>query len=204
MVVFDIGGVLVRITHDWADAAGVAGVSTDWHPDNPRPINGFPALEAYQSGEIEFEAYIQELAAWSGCDVEGADRIHRSILIGEYPGVRELAQDLRSRGILTGCLSNTNAAHWEELTGDRFPVITSLERKMASHLVGMAKPDPRIYRLFAETNGVAPEKIVFFDDNLPNVEAAREAGFRAHRIDPAGDTAAQMREFLELENASAE
>ncbi|GAA3507632.1 FMN phosphatase YigB (HAD superfamily) [Streptosporangium album] len=39
--------------------------------------------------------------------------------------------------------------------------------------LGMAKPDRRIYELAAERAGVAPERCLFVDDRLENVEAAR-------------------------------
>ena len=38
--------------------------------------------------------------------------------------------------------------------------------------------------------------ILFFDDDPANVEAARARGWRAERIDAAGDTAAQLLDAL--------
>ena len=54
--------------------------------------------------------------------------------------------------------------------------------------VGLAKPDPAIYRLAAERLGLAPAACVFVDDFERNVTAAREVGmqgilFRADRGD---------------------
>jgi putative hydrolase of the HAD superfamily len=52
--------------------------------------------------------------------------------------------------------------------------------------VGLAKPDPAIFRLMLERLGVAPQEAVFLDDSLRNVEAARALGIRAiHVADPA-------------------
>ena len=39
-------------------------------------------------------------------------------------------------------------------------------------------------------------EILFFDDAEENVQAARAVGWRAERIDPAGDTARQIAEAL--------
>ncbi|MFB4281485.1 MULTISPECIES: HAD family hydrolase [unclassified Nonomuraea] len=47
---------------------------------------------------------------------------------------------------------------------------------VSSARVGVAKPDPRIYRIAAERAGAAPERCLFVDDRLPNVEAARVLG----------------------------
>ena len=48
-----------------------------------------------------------------------------------------------------------------------------------SHEVRLRKPDPAIYALTAERLGVAPHEIVFLDDVVTNVEAARQAGWHA-------------------------
>ena len=44
---------------------------------------------------------------------------------------------------------------------------------------GIAKPDPRIYRLAAERLGVPPSEALFVDDVLRNVEAAQAVGMLA-------------------------
>ncbi|MFI6562562.1 HAD family hydrolase [Streptomyces sp. NPDC050534] len=52
--------------------------------------------------------------------------------------------------------------------------------------VGLAKPDPRIFRLAAELAGTAPERCLFVDDSEENVEAASALGMRAvHFREPA-------------------
>ncbi len=44
---------------------------------------------------------------------------------------------------------------------------------------GMIKPDPAIYRLHAETFGLAPAATLFIDDSPKNVEGAKQAGWNA-------------------------
>ena len=65
-----------------------------------------------------------------------------------------------------------------------------------SALVGIAKPDARIYHLAAERMGVAPSACVHIDDLARNVEGAREAGFQA--IHHEGDYATLERELRSL------
>lgn len=48
-----------------------------------------------------------------------------------------------------------------------------------SHEVGLGKPDRAVYELTAVRLGVEPDQIVFLDDVLENVEAARAAGWHA-------------------------
>ncbi len=60
--------------------------------------------------------------------------------------------------------------------------------------VGLAKPDPEVYRLAASRLGVPPERCVFVDDFDPNVAAAVSVGMQAvlHRVDRGDDLAAQL------------
>ncbi len=50
---------------------------------------------------------------------------------------------------------------------------------MSTARIGVAKPDPRVYRIAAERLGVAIERCLFVDDTAANVVAAREAGMAA-------------------------
>lgn len=63
---------------------------------------------------------------------------------------------------------------------------------MASHEVGLGKPDAAIFRRYESEFGLAGQAILYFDDHLPNVQAARSVGWNAHQIDPEGDPVIQM------------
>ena len=60
--------------------------------------------------------------------------------------------------------------------------------------VGMAKPDPAIFRLAVDRLGLPPGACVFVDDWDKNVEAARAVGMQAvlHRVDQGHDLRAQL------------
>lgn len=55
-----------------------------------------------------------------------------------------------------------------------------VDGEVASCTVGHRKPDAAYYGAVAAHLGVAPERIVFWDDSAENVEAARAAGWQAH------------------------
>jgi putative hydrolase of the HAD superfamily len=59
--------------------------------------------------------------------------------------------------------------------------------------VGAIKPEPAIYALAAARFGQPPHRLVFLDDHLPNVAAARAAGWRALRFIDAASAAAALR-----------
>jgi putative hydrolase of the HAD superfamily len=193
-VCFDLGGVLIRIHHEWRGAmldAAIDGVG------DHGPLGGFPEFDLYQRGDVSRDAYIAALSRHIGVGHDEAMRVHMAVLREEYPGVRDLVRALCSEGVVCGCLSNTNATHWETFfDGSRYAFGPLLSVRIGSHIERASKPAPAIYRAFEEAAGASSGDIVYFDDGPANVSAARERGWRAHLIDPETDTAAQMRALL--------
>jgi putative hydrolase of the HAD superfamily len=58
-----------------------------------------------------------------------------------------------------------------------------VDTAFASHLIGLRKPDARVYHHVATELGVEPSDLVFFDDNAANVEAALGLGMQAWRVE---------------------
>lgn len=203
MVVFDLGGVVVRICRSWEQGCEAAGLDV-------RPSATDTALKAarkgvharYQRGEIECDAFCEQLAhAMDNLySAEEVRRIHDAWLLGEYEGIDRLIDDIHGAGLATGVLSNTNHAHWVRLANlderREFPSIPLVRHLHASHLLGLAKPDPGIYSAFERHAGHDADQLVFFDDLEDNVDAARRAGWNAFRIDHDQETAEQMRTHL--------
>jgi HAD superfamily hydrolase (TIGR01509 family) len=50
--------------------------------------------------------------------------------------------------------------------------------------MGFVKPDPRIYLQVVTDNQLHEHHIVFFDDNIANIEAAKKLGWDAILINP--------------------
>jgi glucose-1-phosphatase len=203
VVCFDLGGVLVRIVHSWAEACDRCGIplkNPEWIASETARSRRTLVVDKYQRGELESGAFYIALAAaldglYTPAEVE---RIHRAWLLGEYPGFFEILEDLaKVPNVRTACLSNTNAVHWRQLQeAGSFPSFNRLQYRLASHLLGCLKPDPHIYKLAQSHLEADATEIVFFDDLEANVEAARNAGWAAEQIDPRGDTPAQIRAHL--------
>jgi HAD superfamily hydrolase (TIGR01509 family) len=196
MVCFDIGGVLVRIHHWLFEAATAAGVHL-----GPKALGirlGNPVVDAHQAGDIDEDHYLAQLGQLLGCSPEDARRIHEAVIVAPYEGTLELVKDIHAGGVRTGCLSNTNALHWNVLMDEaRFPAISAMDVRLASHEAKLHKPDPAIFLRFCELASVPPEETVFFDDSAKNVAAAQALGFHVLQIDPEGDPVAQMRAHLQ-------
>lgn len=191
---FDLGGVVIRICRSYADGCRAAGLDlrADDAAINAAFDRSHDLVEAHQTGRLPGPAYFERLSAaldglYSPAEV-GA--IHRAWTQDHYDGVVDLIETLNAAGVVTAALSNTNAEHLEVI-GD-MPGMRAFRHVVASHLVGLHKPDPAIYRALESTVGASGPAIVFFDDLPANVAAARRLGWRAEAIDPLGDTAAQM------------
>lgn len=204
IVVFDLGGVVVRICRSWQEACRAAGVPFHARVAEPDLVTArAPLVRAYERGELSCPDYFRSIAdSTAGLYTpDEVRRLHESWILGEYAGVSDLIDDLHHAGVATGVLSNTNASHWRQLApGDhgppRFPAACKPRHLHASHLLGLAKPSRDIYREFERLSGFQPASIVFFDDTPDNVRAAADAGWHARLIDHAGDPAAQMRAHL--------
>jgi putative hydrolase of the HAD superfamily len=203
LVCFDWGGVILRICRSFRQAVLAAGLPVDGRaldPELPRRRHELAGL--YQTGRLGEEEFFGSLAGLTGgaYDAAALRRIHDAWLIEEYPGVGALVGRLRGiAGLRTALLSNTNHTHFARHAGPGadFPTIGLLDERFASHLLGVAKPDPAIFRRFEALTGASGAEIVFFEDTPENVEAARAAGWNAVLIDHAGDTAGQMIATLE-------
>ena len=202
----DIGGVLVSHCRSWAEGCQKASVplrEPGWVKSEAAIARRRAVVQTYQCGQCSTEEYYVRLAdALGGLYTEAeVARVHEAWLLEEYPGaaafVRELNADSR---IVTACLSNTNAAHWEQLipaSGDpRFPSCVELQVALASHQLGVSKPDAEAFAIARRRLAVLSEEILFFDDARPNVEAARHAGWLAEWIDHRLDTVGQLRRFV--------
>jgi len=177
-VVFDLGGVLLRICRTWEEGCRVAGVPV--RPEAIARMTGEGALELvdrYQAGVLPFEAFAAALAERSGGGYAPGEieRVHRAWIRGEYAGARELVGALRDAEVPTVALSNTCAMHWAQMPS--FPAFAALDHRIGSHLVGACKPGPAMYEAAEAVLPSGDGPIAFFDDTPPNVAAARARGF---------------------------
>jgi epoxide hydrolase-like predicted phosphatase len=93
---------------------------------------------------------------------------------GAHPRMRALLERLRGAYKLA-LLSN--ASDWlETALEEEFQLADLFDVVVTSAAVGLAKPDPAIYRLTLERLGVEPSQALFIDDQARNTEAAEALG----------------------------
>lgn len=64
----------------------------------------------------------------------------------------------------------------------RFGLAQLFHPVMNSHRIGMAKPNPMVFRHASERLHLAPDQILFVDDQARNINAAAQLGFHTHRF----------------------
>ena len=202
LVVFDLGGVLVRIARSWAEACEAAGVASRAGRPAEVVLEESGLVAAYQVGGLDDDTFFTGASrALGGYDPREVERVHDAWLRGEYPGAGALLDALEARGVETGVLSNTNAAHWRRMTaeGGAYPAVRRVRHAHGSHLLRAAKPSRLVFERFEAAVGRRGGDVLFFEDSPANAAAARAHGWRAHVVDPAGDPPAEILALLRAE-----
>jgi len=91
------------------------------------------------------------------------------------PAILAWHSQLKKKGLKTAVLSNMGDSVLESIQGT-FPWIADFDVLIWSYQHQMAKPEPEIYHLLLDRLRVAPEEVLFLDDKLENIEAARNLG----------------------------
>lgn len=94
---------------------------------------------------------------------------------GEIPGMLELIQELKTKGVGVYGLTNWPAETFAEAR-HRFKTIGSIDNYVVSSAVKLAKPDPAIYQLLLSKYNLKASECIFIDDRKDNVDAAIALG----------------------------
>ena len=185
-VVFDWGGVMENLPSD--------GHIAEWErrlalaPDTLPEVLWGKAWRQFSLGVIDEKDYAQCVADGLGLpDAEKGQSFIDAFYAGDRfnPEVIAAARTLRDhyRVVL---LSNAFPRQ-AEVIRRRFgvDVATDFDVYVNSAHVGLRKPDPAIYRLTLDQLGLTPQQVIFLDDGLRNIDAAREIGIHAIQfVDP--------------------
>jgi putative hydrolase of the HAD superfamily len=191
-LLFDLGGVIIdvdfaRVTDRWAALAGAdpAALRKRFALDD--------AYRRHERGEIDAKAYFAALRSSLGLPLSDAQFLDgwNAIFSGVIPGIEPLLAQASTRYPLY-VFSNTNPAHadyWVPLYAE---ALKPFRKVFLSSSIGLRKPDAAAFHHVARDIGVAPERILFFDDTAENVAGAAVAGLQAIRVRSNDDVAAAI------------
>jgi len=183
-VIFDLGGVVVGSPLH-AIAAYERELGLERHAVNRVVVTtghggAWSRLERGELGLEEFYPAFEADCIAAGFTIDAREMMRRIALATEpRPVMLEAIRRLRAAGLRVAALTNNWVAE-EEGTGVLAPFFDVF---VESAVLGMRKPDPRIFQHTCETLGVAPAETAFLDDIGLNLKAARELGMTTIKVD---------------------
>jgi glucose-1-phosphatase len=184
-VVFDLGAVLYAIDYGLTDQAFSNLLKKYGHTDTRFPTpDALPVMYAYERGQISTEAFRpamkQALALPDATDAE-FDEAWNALLLGMLPNRPEALASLKDRYRMV-LLSNTNDLHWQALAEEFASTGVHLDKLFLSYEMEARKPETAIYERMLTETGFLPERTIFIDDLLPNLETAQKLGIRTFHM----------------------
>lgn len=201
-LLFDLGGVLVDI--DFSRAIDAWSRRSALSVDELRRRFTFDEpYERHERGELPAHEYFRHLADTLRLDgsLEEIERGWNSIFVAEIEPTRRQVERLRGK-LPCFAFTNTNASHMNTWTRLYPGVVGAFDGIFASHQLGLRKPQREAFERVCRLIALPAQAVVFFDDLLSNVEAARACGLAAVHVRSPGDVTAALRR-LELHDATA-
>jgi putative hydrolase of the HAD superfamily len=136
---------------------------------------------AYDEGKLTGITFWQKLLRDAGLPLDHVEELNRwdgRLWGGETPAMVRWQQALQQRGLLTAILSNMGDSVLDHILS-KHAWIQRFDVLVWSYQLGIAKPDPAIYRYALDKLGTRPEETLFIDDKRENIEAARALGIQS-------------------------
>jgi 2-haloacid dehalogenase len=180
-VVFDIGNVLIawdpralyrkifvsEAEVDWF----ISHVCTsDWNLEQDRGRSFAEAIAEATTRHPEHAAAI-----------EAYDSRWAETILGPITGSVDILEALAAQETPLFAITNWHQDKFRE-TRNRFHFLNKFRDIVVSGEERLVKPDPAIYRLLLERNGLEAASCLFIDDNPDNVAGAEAVGMQAHRF----------------------
>ena len=203
-VLFDLGGVVMESPlHALARYERERGLP-------PNAINRVVAAAGeagawarLERGELTVATFCAPFEAdcrAHGVEVDGAAVIAAIAAAGvARPAMLEAIRRIRARGLRVGALTNNWKREGSE--DDLIPhrLRSHFDAFVESRVVGLRKPDPRIYLLACRELGVPPARTAFLDDIGGNLKPARALGMATIKVDDPQRALAELGALIGLD-----
>jgi putative hydrolase of the HAD superfamily len=208
-VVFDIGGVVqdspLHVIARYEQELGLAANAINRVVVATGEQGAWARLER---GELTIQTFYEPFEA--DCRAQGlaVDARHLMARIAEAsvprPRMLEAIRRIRADGLRVAALTN----NWvTEARGSGSLGNASTRSRLDPHfdvfvesaVVGLRKPDPRIYALVCEKLGLEPPRVAFLDDIGRNLKPARELGMATIKVDDPEQALRELGALLGLD-----
>lgn len=180
-VIFDIGNVLIEWQPEryydrtvGPERRRAMFAAVDLHAMNDRVDRGEGFREViYETAEAH-PGFADEIRQWHDNWIELASPA--------IPGAVALMRRLRAAGVPVFALTNFGVESFA-LAQTHYDFLSEFDHAYVSGHMKVTKPDPEIFRMVEAHCGIAPDRLLFTDDRVDNVAAARARGWNAHLFD---------------------
>ena len=190
---FDLGNTLIKLAYErvLAGLCRDASVSRDELLEILEEPGGYRDMERGAITFGEFYEFLCDKAGYRG-SLHALREVWSDFFDGTIPGSEELLERIREK-YRVAFLSNSNEIHAELIPRKFAGLFRKDDRFVFSHRFRTAKPDPDIFRRALEVTGAMPQHVVFVDDLIENVIAARSIGMRAFQFIDAEQLTRELR-----------
>lgn len=205
-VVFDVGGVLtspLRETFEKISAGGVvdlAKVGPQFRDTFMVGHDGDLPSHRLERGEITIDEFVATLgeardAVWTLMHPESPHSLFTHVT--PHAGMHGLVDDARRAGYKTGIVSNIFTEYiprWDQITNH----VGRFDSVVYSCSVGVRKPNKAIFDIALAELALQAHEVLFIDDTIDMVAAARNYGFVAVEVADHATAIAEARSILSI------
>ena len=154
------------------------------------------AWSRLERGELVLEAFYPAFeadCAAAGATLSGRDLMQEIALESQpRPAMLAAVGAIRRRGLKAAALTN----NWSGEGDSTRPLAHHFDEFFESSVLGLRKPDPRIYRHTCARLQIEPERAVFLDDIGRNLKTARELGMTTIKVVEPGEALSELERIL--------
>ena len=192
-LIFDLGGVILDLSVDQTlqQFAALSGLDKEKVDDLYKSTPGFEVYERGLMTDADFRNFVRDVFSVKSSD-DQIDTCWNAMLLGLPLRKLALIEQLKEKYSVY-LLSNTNNIHLNYINQKMLPGITDngstldsyFHRAYYSHIMKKRKPNADIFEQVLVENSLKASETLFLDDNLPNIEGAKQLGIRTvHVVTP--------------------
>ena len=193
-IIFDVGKVLVEVR--WQEVMRELGFDEATVELVANATVCSSAWGEYDRSKLPYEEMLKKFVM-NNPTVEKEIRLfmkHEKEAIREFPYAREWVKTFHDKGYKCYVLSNYPKGTFENTREER-SFEEFMDGAVYSFQVQMIKPEKEIYQVLLKRYNLMPAESVFIDDNLTNVEMARELGMYAIHFQTKDETEEELKQL---------
>ena len=149
-------------------------------------------------GDLSFAEYTAALSESLGVQMSHTEwqAGWNEVFVGPYPGVQQKLTELTGRLPLYA-FTNTNPTHETAWRARYDHALGHFEEIYVSSTIGMRKPDQEAFEFVANAMQLAPEEILFLDDNPENIRGAEASGLTTAQTRGEAEVLAALADYAD-------